>query len=64
MTAFIDVYPYTEVANQNANRVESTKRARIRYFFRLWILQKETIISRVYLLQKGNERKRDVWRDE
>lgn len=38
----LDVYPYTDVANQNANRVESTKSANIKYFFRLWILNKKS----------------------
>lgn len=40
--ALLDVYPYTDVANQNANRVESTKSANIKYFFRLWILNKKS----------------------
>ena len=40
--AFVDVYPYTDVANQNASRVESTRSASIRYFFRLWILNEKS----------------------
>ena len=40
--AFIDVYPYTDVANQNASRVDSIKSARIKYFFRFWILNKKS----------------------
>ena len=42
MIAFVDVYPYTDVANQNASRVDSVKSASIRYFFRLWILNKKS----------------------
>ena len=40
--AFFDVYPYTDVANQNASRVDTVKSASIRYFFRLWILNKKS----------------------
>ena len=43
--ALFDVYPYTDVANQNANRVDTAKSASIRYFFRLWILNKKSDYS-------------------
>ena len=42
LTALFDVYPYTEVANQYANRVASNKSTSIRYFFRLWTLNKKS----------------------